>query len=88
MAGPNGSIQGPAEAKWGYTTLNVADWDGDGLPDIVLNSILGEVIWLRNIGTRNGARSWRRPSRSRSNGTANRSRRWRGAGCSPRARDC
>jgi len=20
MAGPNGSIQGPAEAKWGYTT--------------------------------------------------------------------
>ena len=27
MAGPNGSIQGPAEAKWGYTTLNVADWD-------------------------------------------------------------
>ena len=38
MAGPNGSIQGPAEAKWGYTTLSVADWDGDGLPDIVFNS--------------------------------------------------
>jgi len=29
-AGANGSIQGPAEAKWGYTTLSVADWDGDG----------------------------------------------------------
>ena len=27
MAGPNGSIQGPAEAKWGYTTFSVADWD-------------------------------------------------------------
>jgi hypothetical protein len=52
MAGPNGSIQGPAEAKWGYTTLNVADWDGDGLRDIVLNSILGDVVWLRNTGTR------------------------------------
>lgn len=52
MAGPNGSIQGPAEAKWGYTTFSVADWDGDGLPDIVLNSILGEVVWLKNIGTR------------------------------------
>ena len=52
MAGPNGSIQGPAEAKWGYTTFSVADWDGDGLPDIVLNSILGDVVWLRNIGTR------------------------------------
>lgn len=52
MAGPNGSIQGPAEAKWGYTTLNVADWDGDGRLDIVFNSILGDVQWLRNTGTR------------------------------------
>ncbi len=52
MAGPNGSIQGPAEAKWGYTTLSVADWDGDGLPDVIANSILGRVVWYRNIGTR------------------------------------
>jgi hypothetical protein len=51
MAGRNGSIQGPAEAKWGYTTLSVADWDGDGLHDIVYNSILGRVEWLRNVGT-------------------------------------
>ncbi len=56
MAGPNGSIQGPAEAKWGYTTLNVADWDNDGLPDIILNSILGRVVWLRNVGTRQNPR--------------------------------
>jgi hypothetical protein len=52
MAGPNGSIQGPAEAKWGYTTLCVADWDGDGLPDLIVNSILGKVVWFKNIGTR------------------------------------
>jgi hypothetical protein len=52
MAGPNGSIQGPCEAKWGYTTLNVADWNHDGLPDIVINSIWGKVIWYRNIGSR------------------------------------
>ncbi len=52
MAGPNGSIQGPCEAKWGYTTQSVADWNGDGLPDIVLNSIWGRVDWLENIGTR------------------------------------
>jgi len=52
MAGLNGSIQGPCEAKWGYTTLNVADWNHDGLPDIVINSIWGKVLWYRNIGTR------------------------------------
>jgi len=52
MAGGNGSIQGPAEAKWGYTTQSVADWDGDGLPDLLVNSILGKVVWCRNIGTR------------------------------------
>jgi hypothetical protein len=52
MAGPNGSVQGPAESKWGYTTLNVADWDGDGLPDIVFNSIWGRVQWLKNVGSR------------------------------------
>lgn len=51
MAGPNGSIQGPAEAKWGYTTQSVADWDGDGDLDIVFNSILGRVQWLENIGS-------------------------------------
>ncbi len=53
QAGTNGSVQGPAEAKWGYTTLSVADWDGDGLPDLVVNSILGRVQWFRNTGTRN-----------------------------------
>jgi hypothetical protein len=50
QAGENGSIQGPAEAKWGYTTLSVADWDGDGLKDILVNSIWGKIEWLRNIG--------------------------------------
>lgn len=47
MAGPNGSIQGPCEAKWGYTTLSVADWNGDRLPDIVGNSILSRVFLLQ-----------------------------------------
>jgi len=51
MAGDHGSIQGPAEKKWGYTTLSVADWDGDGLSDILVNSIWGKVIWYKNTGT-------------------------------------
>lgn len=52
MAGSNGSIQGPCEAKWGYTTLSVGDWDHDTLPDLIVNSIWGKVIWYRNVGTR------------------------------------
>ncbi len=52
MAGYNGSIQGPCEEKWGYTTLSVADWNGDGLKDILVNSIWGKVIWFENTGTK------------------------------------
>jgi predicted neuraminidase len=49
VAGPSGSIQGPCEAKWGYTTLSAADWDGDGHLDIIYNSILGRIGLL--LGT-------------------------------------
>ena len=52
MAGYNGSIQGPAEGKWGYTCLSVADWNGDGLPDIMVNSIWGKPLVFLNVGTR------------------------------------
>lgn len=48
LAGPGGSIQGPCEAKWGYTTLSVADWGADGDPDIIYNSIHARVGLLRN----------------------------------------
>ncbi len=51
QAGPNGSIQGPGEACFGYTVLTACDWDGDGLLDIVVNSIWGKVVWYKNIGT-------------------------------------
>lgn len=52
QAGESGSIQGPCEAKWGYTTLSVADWNNDGLKDIIVNSIWGEILWYENIGTK------------------------------------
>lgn len=52
QAGTNGSIQGPNEAKWGYTNVGVGDWDGDGLPDLITNGVWGRVLYFRNIGTR------------------------------------
>ena len=56
QAGESGSIQGPCEAKWGYTTLSVADWNHDGLKDIIVNSIWGKVIWYENIGEKGNPR--------------------------------
>lgn len=53
MAGSNGSIQGPCEAKWGYTCLSVADWDRDNRLDIVYNSIFGRIGLLRGTGNPN-----------------------------------
>lgn len=50
MAGESGSIQGPAERKWGYTAPTVADWDGDGKVDIIINSISGKIEWLKGLG--------------------------------------
>ncbi|HEY0864435.1 MAG TPA: VCBS repeat-containing protein [Lacunisphaera sp.] len=56
QAEPNGSIQGPAEVKWGYSILSVADWDGDGLPDIITNGIWGKIMWYKNVGMRTAPR--------------------------------
>lgn len=50
LAGPAGSIQGPCEAKWGYTTMSVADWDGDGDGDILYNSIWAQLGLLIGDG--------------------------------------
>ena len=50
VAGPNGSIQGPCEAKWGYTTFSVRDWNGDGKAEILYNSILSRMGLLTQDG--------------------------------------
>jgi hypothetical protein len=47
-AGFMGSIQGPAEKKWGYTVPCAGDWNRDGFPDIIFNSIWGRVSWFEN----------------------------------------
>ncbi|AQQ70971.1 hypothetical protein SMSP2_01335 [Limihaloglobus sulfuriphilus] len=49
--GYRGSIQGPLEARWGYTCPQVADWTGNGLPDILLSSSVAEHLLYVNMGT-------------------------------------
>lgn len=53
-AGYRGSIQGPAEAMWGYTCPTVCDWNGDGRLDVVLNSVLGDYMVLLQLPSENG----------------------------------
>ena len=50
LAGDNGSIQGPCEAKWGYTTFSVIDWNGDGKAEILYNSIQARLGLLTQHG--------------------------------------
>lgn len=50
LAGPSGSIQGPCEAKWGYTSVAVADWDGNQRPDILVNGIWGKLLRFEHRG--------------------------------------
>ncbi len=45
-------IQGPGEARWGYTSPNVIDWDGDGLLDVLTGDSRGKFMFYRNIGTK------------------------------------
>jgi hypothetical protein len=52
QAGYAGDCQGPSETKWGYTNVCAADWDLDGLIDVVCSDVWGKVYWYRNIGTR------------------------------------
>ncbi|MFD1632095.1 FG-GAP repeat domain-containing protein [Pseudopedobacter beijingensis] len=45
-------IQGPGEARWGYTCPTVIDWDGDGLPDILTGDSRGKFMVYLNKGTK------------------------------------
>lgn len=45
-------IQGPAEARWGYTCPTVADWNGDGLPDILMSDATARHTLFLNGGTK------------------------------------
>ena len=44
-------IQGPWEARWGYTCPVVTDWNGDGLLDILMGDSTGKLTVFLNRGT-------------------------------------
>lgn len=48
--GYRGSIQGPAEARFGYSCPKIVDWNEDGLFDIVMSSATGCHEVFLNIG--------------------------------------
>jgi hypothetical protein len=50
--GYKGDIQGPGEARWGYVSTNVIDWNGDSLPDILMGDSLSRHMVFINRGTR------------------------------------
>ena len=45
-------VQGPFEGAWGYLCPTVFDWNGDGLPDIIVSGSRAKYELLLNVGTR------------------------------------
>ncbi|MES2791017.1 MAG: VCBS repeat-containing protein [Planctomycetota bacterium] len=60
-AGYRGSVQGPAEAMWGYTCPTVCDWNGDGRLDVVLNSVLADYMVLLQVPAEKGVPAFTEP---------------------------
>lgn len=50
--GYGGSVQGPAESRWGYSCPTLTDWNGDGLFDIMMHSAVSRHEVYLNIGER------------------------------------
>ncbi len=45
------SLQGPGESRWGYVSPAVADWNGDGLPDLLVNDATSQHRVFMNRGS-------------------------------------
>ena len=48
----NEALPNTEQPKWGYTTIDVGYWDEDELPDILANEHNGNIVFIKNIGTR------------------------------------
>lgn len=46
------ALQGPDEARWGYASPVVVDWNGDGLPDILMSDARAQHTVYMNIGSK------------------------------------
>lgn len=49
--GPDGMRDGPAALRLGYACPTLADWTGNGRPDLIVGGAGGEVLFLRNDGS-------------------------------------
>ena len=49
FAGASGSIQGPEEAHYGYVAPEIADWDQDGVADLILHDVWGKFRLYRGL---------------------------------------
>lgn len=47
------ALQGPDEARWGYVSPVVVDWNADGLPDILTSDARARHTVFMNKGTKN-----------------------------------
>jgi hypothetical protein len=54
--GPDGMLEGPAAPRLGYACPAIADWTGNGRPDLIVGGAGGEILLLRNDGAPNSPR--------------------------------
>ena len=48
---PENASQGTKQSIGQASVVSVADWDGDGVLDLIVGNVSGDVYWLRNEGT-------------------------------------
>lgn len=49
-------LQGPAEARYGYTAPRLVDWDGDGDLDVIASDVTARVLLYLNVGSKTAPR--------------------------------
>lgn len=54
--GPDGMIDGPVGPKLGYACPSLVDWTGNSRVDLLVGSVEGEILFLRNDGAANDPR--------------------------------